>query len=163
MLLPLFQWIANAPLFAVMRDEQWAFPVAEMAHLLALAILGGTVLLVNLGLLGIRLRRGETENLAPQNLAPQNLAKDLWPLFVGSLATMIVSGAALVSAEAMKVYYHPAFRLKMLLLALAVTFSFTAHRRVTQSPPSAWSKPAAVLSLMLWLSVGLAGRAIGFL
>ncbi len=63
----------------------------------------------------------------------------------------------------MKVYYHPAFRLKMLLLALAAIFSFTAHRRVAQSPPSAWSKPVAVLSLMLWLSVGLAGRAIGFL
>jgi hypothetical protein len=153
MLLPLFQWIANAPLFAVMRDERWAFPLAEMAHLLALAILGGTVLLVNLGLLGIRLPRGET----------QDLAKDLWPLFIGSLATMIVSGAALVSTEAIKVYYHPAFRLKMLLLALAVIFSFTAHRRVTQAPPSRWSRPVAVLSLMLWLSVGLAGRAIGFL
>jgi len=153
MLFSLFQWIANAPVFALMRDQQWAFPVAEMAHLLALAILGGTVLLVNLGLLGIRVRRGGI----------QNLGKELWPLFVGSLAIMIVSGAALVSAEAMKCYYHPAFRLKMLLLALAVIFSFTAHRRVTQSPSSAWSRPAAILSLMLWLSVGLAGRAIGFL
>jgi hypothetical protein len=152
-MLPIFQWIANAPCFAVMRDSKWAFPIVEMAHLLALAILGGTVLLVNLGLLGIRLRRGES----------QSFAKELWPLFIGSLTTMIVSGVVLVSAEAIKCYYHPAFRLKMAILALAVVFSFTVHRRVVQSPPSIWSRPVAIVSLMLWLGVGLAGRAIGFL
>jgi hypothetical protein len=152
-MLAVFQWIANASCFAPMRDEKWGFPVVEMVHLLALAVLGGTVLLVNLGLLGIRLRRGQI----------QSFAMELWPLFIGSLAAMIVSGVGLVSAEAMKCYYNPAFRLKMAVLALAVVFSLTAYRRVVQSPPSVWSKPAAVVSLMLWLGVGLAGRAIGFI
>jgi hypothetical protein len=153
MLFPIFQWIADAPCFAVMRDSKWAFPIVEMAHLLSLAILGGTVLLVNLGLLGIRFRREENPSFA----------RELWPLFLGSLATMILSGVVLLSAEAIKCYYHPAFRLKMAILALAVVFSFTAHRRVVQAPASIWSRPAAVVSLMLWLGVGLAGRAIGFL
>src|SRR5277367_6134307 len=106
MLLPLFEWIAQARYFAWMRDSQWAFPIVELAHLLGLAILGGTVLLVNLGLLGIRLRREDT----------QGFARELRPLFVGSLVTMIVSGVILMSSEALKCYYNPAFRLKMLLL-----------------------------------------------
>jgi len=153
MLLPLFEWIAQARYFAWMRDSQWAFPIVEMAHLLGLAILGGTVLLVNLGLLGIRLRREDT----------QGFARELRPLFVGSLVTMIVSGVILMSSEALKCYYNPAFRLKMLLLLIAVVFSFTAYPRVLQVAPSAWTRLTAVVSLMLWLGVGLAGRAIGFI
>jgi hypothetical protein len=79
----------------------------------------------------------------------------------------VVSGAFLVSAEAMKCYYHPAFRLKMLLFFLAVTFNFTLHRKLVENPRGAastvWSKLSAVVSLALWFSVGVAGRSIGFL
>jgi hypothetical protein len=57
----------------------------------------------------------------------------------------------------MKCYYHPAFRLKMVLFTVAIAFTFTLHRRSIES------RPLAILSLALWLSVGLAGRAIGFL
>ena len=67
-----------------------------------------------------------------------------------------------MAAEAMKCYYHPAFRLKMVLFALSVLFNFTIHRSAVRMP-SAWSKMAAAASLALWLGVGLAGRAIGFL
>jgi hypothetical protein len=69
----------------------------------------------------------------------------------------------LVCAEALKCYYHPAFRLKMVLFAAAVLFHFTIHRRAVQGPPSRRTKLAAAAALTLWLAVGLAGRAIGFL
>ncbi len=66
----------------------------------------------------------------------------------------------------MKCYYSPAFRIKMLLLLIAVLFQSTFHRLVVASTAekatSIWSKSAATLSLALWLSVGLAGRAIGY-
>jgi len=143
-LLPLFQWVSQAPIFAVMRDSKWGFAVVEMVHLVALAGLGGVVLLADLGVLGIGLRR-------------RDLARQLSPVFVWSLVGMVISGALLIAAEPMKCYYHPAFRLKMVLLAIAVIFAFTVRRRAVDS------KLAAVLSLTLWLSVGLAGRAVGFL
>jgi len=140
-----------------MRDSKWGFATVEMVHLLALAALGGTVLVVNLGTLGIGLRRQS---------APR-LARELAPLFVGSLAAMVLSGLLLVGAEPMKCYYHPAFRLKMVLFALAVLFTFAVHRRAgrtpSDAPPSTGAKAAAVVSMALWLGVGLAGRAIGFL
>jgi hypothetical protein len=156
-LLPLFQWAARAPLFAVMRDSKWGFATVEMVHLLALAALGGTLLVVDLGILGIGFRRQP----------PSRVARELAPIFYGSLIAMVLSGALLVCAEALKCYYHPAFRLKMALFGLAVLFTFTVHRsalRITAGrSASVWSKAAAIVSLTLWLGVGLAGRAIGFL
>ena len=151
-LLSLFQWAAHAPALAVMRDSKWGFAVVEMVHLLALAALGGTVLVVDLGILGIGFRKQ----------APSRVARELAPIFVGSLIAMVLSGTLLVGAEAMKCYYHPAFRLKMVLFAAAVLFHFTIHRSAVGNF-SRWSKVAAVGSLTLWLAVGLAGRAIGFL
>ena len=126
--------------------------MVEMVHLLALAALGGTVLVVDLGILGIGFRRQ----------APARVARELAPIFAGSLILMVLSGTLLVSAEAMKCYYHPAFRLKMVLFAAAVLFHFTIDRSAAGNL-SIWSKVAAVASLTLWLAVGLAGRAIGFL
>lgn len=153
-LVPLFQWLAHLPPGLWMRDSKWGFAIVEIAHLLGLAVLGGVILIVDLSLLGIGFRRQSASNLACE----------LSPLFLGSLVVMVISGVLLVSAEAMKCYYHPAFRLKMLLFALALTFSFTLHRRtIRQGTKPLWSKAAAIVSLALWLGVGLAGRAIGFL
>jgi len=156
-LLSLFQWAAHAPAFAVMRDSKWGFAVVEMVHLLALAGLGGTVLVVDLGILGVGLR----------SVPASRVARDLSPWFLGSLILAVLSGLLLVSAEAMKCYYHPAFRIKMLLFAAAVGFYFTLHRRLIAAPrdhaPSAWTRFAAVTSLLLWFSVGLAGRIVGLL
>ena len=156
-LLPLFQWAAHAPIFAVMRDSKWGFAIVEMVHLLALTCLGGTVLLVDLGILGVGFRR----------VSIPRVARDLSPLFLANLLLTVVSGALLVAAEAMKCYYHPAFRVKMLLFVLAVTFHFTLHRRLievgTDGTASLGSKMGAAGSLALWCAVGLAGRTIGFL
>lgn len=156
-LLHLFQWVSQAPIFAVMRDSKWGFAAVEMLHLLALACFGGTLLVIDLGVLGIGLR--------PRPVS--SVARDLSRLLGAGLVSTIVSGALLVSAEAMKCYYHPAFRLKMLLVVLALTFHFTLHRKLvdgqTGSTPTVWAKLSAIVSLALWLSVGVAGRSIGFL
>jgi hypothetical protein len=156
-LLPLFQWASQAPIFGVMRNSKWGFAVVEMVHLLALASFGGTLLVIDLGVLGIGLRHRPISNVA----------RDLSRLFLGSLIVTVVSGMLLVSAEAMKCYYHPAFRLKMLLFVLALTFNFTLHRKLVETQSAAtstaWSKLSAIVSLALWFSVGVAGRSIGFL
>jgi hypothetical protein len=55
----------------------------------------------------------------------------------------------------------------MTLLASAVVFYFTLHRRALNfagtGPPNLWCRMAAIVSLTLWLGVGVAGRAIGLL
>jgi len=149
------RWLLHTHLSVEMRNSHWGFAIVEMAHLLGLAGLGGAILVVDLRLLGVVLRR--------QTVA--RVANDLWPILIGSLGVMIVSGTLLATAFPLKYYYSPAFRLKMCVLAIALLFYFTLHLKVVRSDLdrlSAWPRIAAVISLILWLGVGVAGRAIGF-
>jgi len=138
------------------RNSAWLFPCVEIFHLLALGILGGTFLLLNARLLGLRF----------MDEPVSELAKDVAPWMYVSLGVVLVSGFFLFSSESVKMYGNPAFRIKMAALLLAILFSFTLHRKVTKSDEShlaaAWPKWAAVISLVLWTTVGLAGRAIGY-
>jgi len=72
---------------------------------------------------------------------------------------MLVTGSLLFSSEAVKCYGNDSFRAKMVFLFAALLFRFAFYPKLTQSR----GKLAAGLSLALWFSVGLAGRAIGFL
>jgi hypothetical protein len=151
----LFRWLGHTAFAAAMARSTWGFPIIEMAHLIGLAGLGGAILIVDLQLLGI----------GPGHLPAPRVARELRPLFVTSLIVMIVSGAMMVSAEALKCYYNPAFRAKMALLFLAIAVSYAIHRNLMRSGaedrPTAWLKTGAILSLILWLCVGAAGRLIG--
>ena len=128
-----------------MRASTWGFAIVQMIHLLALAVLGGVILVVDLNLLGIAMRR--------RNAC--ELARDVSPLFAGSLVVMILSGVVMISEEAEKVYSHPAFRFKMFAFVLAVLFHFTVHRRLVREPVciAARSRWVGVCSLFLWLCV----------
>ena len=153
---PFFQACDQSALGHVMRDVAWAFPFVETVHLLALGLLGGTVLMVDLRLFGAVL---------PQEPVSR-LARDVEPWTVAGLAAMVISGLPLFFSEALKLYTNGAFRMKMILLALAVVYTFTAHRQVVlgDTPPSPMrGRMAALVSLALWSGVGLCGRSIGFL
>ena len=140
-----------------MQTSKWGFAVVEMAHLMALALLGGALLIVDLRLLGLILK-GQSARL---------IGRDLGRVLIASLIVMILTGIALLSEEAGKCYFSPAFRWKMVLLVSAVLFYFTLHRRALlhtdTGTPNLWSRAAAIVSLALWLGVGIAGRAIGLI
>jgi hypothetical protein len=152
-----FVALSHSALGHAMQTSKWGFALVETVHLLALAALGGSVLMLDLRLLGIVLRK-ESARI---------ISRDLGRILLGSLLAMILSGVALLSEEALKCYYSPAFRWKMALLVAAVIFYFTLHRiallRADQNEPNLWSRAAAVISLSLWLGVGVAGRVIGLL
>ena len=151
-------WSDKITIAQAIRTSTWLFPFVEIFHLLALAVLGGIVILLNLRLLGVPLFKEERLSV---------LAKSVWPLMVGSIVVVILSGYALFSSEALKDFYNWGFRVKMASLLLALIFTFTVHRRVTLSEedriPQLWRKITAIISLVLWLAVGLGGRSIGYI
>jgi hypothetical protein len=151
-------WSDKTRLGDGIRNSVWLFPAIEIVHLLALAVLGGFVLLVNLRLLGAPLFRKEP--------LPE-LAREVWPLFLGSIAVMIASGYSLFTSEALKDFFNWGFRVKMTSLLLALIFTFTIHRKVTLAEEGSisplWCKVTAIISLALWLTVGLGGRSIGYI
>jgi hypothetical protein len=155
-LLAFFQWCEQSSIGDAIRRSAWLFPVIEAIHLLGLGLIGGAVLVVDLRLLGLGLRR--------QSVA--QLARDAQPWLIGSLILMITTGTLLFLSEAIKCYYHPAFWMKMTSLFLAIVFTFTVQRKVIIADEARmsplWSKVVAVVSVMLWSGVGIGGRWIGF-
>jgi len=155
-LLTFFTWCESSAIGESIRDSRWLFPVIESLHLLGLAVIGGSVLVVNLSLLGLGLgRRSVTQ-----------LWHDVQPWFAGSLAVMLASGFLLFTSEAVKLYYHEAFWVKMTALFLSIVFTSTVQRRTALAGPddvsTMRSRAVGAISMLLWTLVGVGGRWIGF-
>src|SRR5689334_11472872 len=123
MLLPYFQWLEASALSRAISTSSWAFAVVESIHLLALAVIGGSVLMLDLRFLGFGLRR--------QSI--REVADEAQPWLIASLIVMLVTGAVLFISEPIKCYYSTPFWVKMTSLALAMLFTFTVRRRMTRA------------------------------
>lgn len=151
---PYFEWCGNTWLGTTVRDTVWAFPLIETFHLLALAILLGTVLIVNLRVFGIGRRY----------LPPADIARQLEPWMLVSLAVLIGSGIPMAFSEPMKCFESYSFPIKMGLIVIGIASQFTIQRRWVMAPNTTTRKAkiAAVLSILIWTAVGAAGKGIPY-
>src|SRR4051812_27868162 len=94
-LLPFFEWCYQTDIGETIRESTWLFPVIEAGHLLGLGLTAGAVLIVDLRLFGVGLRK---EPVA-------ELAANTQPWLLGSLTLMFASGIPLFMSEAIKAYY----------------------------------------------------------
>jgi hypothetical protein len=138
------------------RSSQYAFPIIEYFHLAALAVIGGSILVVDMRMIGVGLRETPVAQLS----------RDAHPWLIGSLLVMLASGISLYASEATKCYASPAFWIKMVALVLAILFTFTVRRRVALDDERHVSprmmKFVGMLSIGLWFMVAWGGRWIGF-
>lgn len=149
----LFQWLDHTPIGEALRTNRVLFPLVSSIHLLGLALLVGTILVVDLGLLGIGMRRQPVSRIAAQ----------LKPLTWIGLASMLITGPTLLTGEAIKMYCNWAFWIKLVFVALAIAFYCTVHRKATSEETSitpAGAKSVAIISLALWICAGLAAKSI---
>jgi len=144
--LPFFEWCGKTWLGQTVQNTVWTFPVIETFHLLALAILLGSVLIVNLRVFGLGTNRASHTDMAAQ----------FEPWIRISIVVLILSGIPMAMSEPMKCFESWSFPIKMILLVIAIAWHFTAQRR--------WngSRIAAGLSILLWLSIGIAGKGIPY-
>ena len=142
-------WVGNA-----IRESIWLFPGVEAIHLLGLAMLGGSVLVADLRLLGVGLR----------HLPAAQVVASTRPWFLGSLALMVATGVPLFLSEAVKCCFNHSFEVKMVALACGTAFTLLVRNRVAgRAGVPAWAvKAAGAVSLALWITVAAAGRWIGF-
>ena len=148
MMFPAFEWLQHTYLAETIRHSAALIATLEIVHLIGLALLLGTMLMVDLSLLGRGIR----------DYPADRVARELSPWTLGGLGLMLASGPLILVSEAVRCYKTPAFWIKMALLVAAVAFYFTAHRRAIQSGTRA--RLVALVSLALWTSVALAGKAI---
>ena len=143
---------------AGLRESQYAYPLVNAAHILALAALFGSILALDLRLLGV----WRSIPVAP-------LAKVLPRVAAGGLALAIPTGFALFSVQPFDYLIHPVFPFKLALIAFAAGNALLLHRTLgwhallrgaTIVQPRV--RAAAVLSLLGWTGAILAGRLLAF-
>jgi len=138
----------------IIRQSSWLFPGIEAVHLLGLAMLGGSIIVVDLRLFGIGLTR----------LSSAQVLGHARPWFLGSIVVMLATGIPLFLSEAIKCCFNHSFEVKIAALVGALIFTFAVRNRVATSGDSPiWMRRiAATISLGLWFTVAAAGRWIGF-
>ena len=154
-LLPFFKWCDATAIGAYIRSSTTIFPVIEVIHLFGLTILLGSLTIIDLRILGIGMRRQSIPTVV----------KNLGPLTVWAGVITIVTGILLFLSEALKCYDNQAFPWKMWLVLAGLLLYLLFQRRMTKGAEvgSAQMKIVAVLSLVFWYGVALAGRAIAFI
>ena len=151
-------WLERLPL-AEHIGFTWWFPFLESIHVLAIAFLVGSILMVDLRLLG----------LAALRYAVSRVTRELIPWTWGALSVAVVTGVGMFMARAATYIEHPPFQIKLVLLLLAgvnmAVFQFRTFRDIDDWDNAAVTPVAArvagATSLLLWAGVVLAGRWIG--
>jgi Family of unknown function (DUF6644) len=144
-----FEWIERSPVGEFLRNSRVLFPLVESVHLIGLALFVGTLLLIDVGLLGVGMRRQPTQQLAAA-LAPWT-----WSGF----ALLMATGPFMFTAQAAKWHDNPVFWIKMLLLIVATVFQLSVHRTITSEQPS---KLIGAVSLILWIGAALSSKMMEF-
>lgn len=160
-LFELCQWLNDSSIGTAIRESTLMFPIIETIHVLAIALMAGTVAVVDLRLLGLIFKREPVTKVMGE----------VMPLTWTGFAVMFITGGLLFWAGAAKLYSNPAFRLKLILLLLAgvnpLVFHLTVFRSVdrweTAVVAPIRARTAAALSLVLWSSIIITGRAIAYL
>src|SRR5262245_12848199 len=150
------RWLENTPWGATVRGSSWMYPVVLWVHFIGLSMWLGTILIVDLRLMGVGARRQTAVELSNGFFA--------WN-WIG-FAVAFLGGFLLLSAETTTYVTNTGFRLKVAVLTpLALIWHVVVQRKTpawTQTEPgSAIGKWAGLIELLLWISVVTA--SVGFL
>jgi hypothetical protein len=154
---PIFMALQESALGHVMRSSPALYPAVEILHILGFVVLVGSILTLDLRLLGL----GRAIPIQP-------MAALLLPLSRLGFLLAISMGFLLFSADAAHVVRNPAFQTKLLLIAAALVNIVIAHvgpwRRVAlwHGEASGGAKITALVSLLLWPGAVCAGRLIAY-
>jgi hypothetical protein len=153
-------WLQKTGLAITIRDSLLLFPLLESTHVVGLALVVGTVVIIDLRLLG----------LATTHRSFSRLGADTLPWTLAGFAVAAATGALMFMTNAAVYFHNTWFRAKVLLLVLAainaIAFELTARRKIgawdlaRSAPPAA--RVMATVSLVIWIGVVVAGRMIGF-
>lgn len=155
--------LEDTPLAAAMRGEhggEWLFPLVETLHVMSLAMVFGSIVMVDLRLVGA----------ASRGSAVSSLSREVLPYTWGAFVCAIVTGTLLFVSKAHVYFHNLQFQLKFLCMLLAganmLVFHFGVYRHVLEwdesYPPPRAARLAGALSITLWMGVIFFGRWIGF-
>jgi hypothetical protein len=146
------QNIEASALGQTIRESTWLFPAIESTHLLALALLGGSILIMSLSILGWGLKTPVAE-----------IYKSAHRYVNAAVVVLVITGVLLGISEPVKLYGRQAFWVKMISLAVALLVTYFAFNPLVRRGASGLGvRGVTLLTMGAWLIVAMAGRWIGF-
>ncbi|HWF00065.1 MAG TPA: DUF6644 family protein [Caulobacteraceae bacterium] len=155
----LAKWVEGTALAQFVARSPWVFPTVETVHVIAIALVLGSIARVDMRLL----------NLYSSRRPVSEVAGELLPWTWACFAVAAAAGTLMFISAASKYVVDPPFQLKMLLLVAAgvnmLVFHFLTYRKVSEwdrGATPAGAKLAAGLSLALWIAIVVCGRLVSF-
>jgi len=150
------QWLNETAISTGIREGDYSFPIIETVHILGLGFSVGTILWLDLRLMGLIMK----------NHRITDMVKVIEGRAILGTAVMMISGFLLLLAEPLKCYEALSFRLKAAFLILAGLNVLYFHRKVystvaewDESPnPPFQAKLVGAVSMVGWLAVIIFGR-----
>ncbi len=155
-LLSFFIWLEESPVGVFVKNRGATFATIEAVHLMALTMLGGSVLAADLRLLNVVMRD------VPSNVVTDNAHK--W--FKVALTVLLITGFFMLAGVATKCYHNFFYWVKMIALAIGIVFVFAIRRPLLKRDHSQIHpmtlKLMALASMSVWFIVAASARWIGF-
>jgi hypothetical protein len=150
-------WLDHTALSQAIQKAGWiVVPAAQTVHILAIAVVAASALMIDLRLLG-----AYAVDQPGRRVAARFLPLLWWPILI-----LLATGSLLIVGEPARSLRNPAFQLKMMLLIGAVLVSLLCQARLRRieaaARPGAAARPLAILSLLLWAGIIFAGRWIAY-
>lgn len=151
-----FLWLETTWFGVIGKTWGSVFAVVEAFHLLAMALLGGSVFISDARLLG----------WAFNEVPAQEIMDKAHKTFVAALIVVLLTGVFMACGVAGKIYWLPVFWYKMLVLMVGILFYFFIKRPLLDRDISEINpmvvRLTAIASLLIWVTVAATGRWIGF-
>jgi succinate dehydrogenase hydrophobic anchor subunit len=143
--MPFWGWLEASAVGQTVQGSLQLTAVLSAVHVAGMTLVAGSALVSSLRLLGV---------LFPQAPSADVTRAARRGLLVG-LGLSLSTGILLFSARATSAVDNDFFRLKMLLLAVAILFHAAWYRRVLMAdgPPTSRTRMGGAVSLALWMGV----------
>ena len=159
-LLPFCEWLASTRWSIALHESLYAYPLIESTHVVTLLLFAGTVMMVDLRLLGVAFR----------DVPVSEMNARLLPWTVVGAVIMVTTGLLLFYAIPVRTYQSVWFRIKVVFLVAAAINVWIFHRRVqrdrerwdTHPKPPLGARVSAAVSLVLWSGIIVFGRMIAY-
>jgi len=153
-------WLEQTPLSQTIQSAGWIVPTVQTVHILSIAAVMSSVLMIDLRLIGIL---GRDQPLA-------RVSERFRPVIWWTLPILLATGIIMIIGEPARSLESPVFQLKMALLVAAIIVTLSYQVPLGRDP-SFWdlsigrrgaARIIAVLSLLLWVGIVFAGRWIAY-
>jgi hypothetical protein len=152
-------WLDQTDVSQTIQIKTWIIPTVQTIHILAIAVVMASALMIDLRLIGIV---GRDQSLA--RVTERFLPFVWWPLLI-----LLATGVVMIVGEPARALKNSVFQLKVALILLAVLVTFIVQLLVRKNPAfgdlaRARGAPLAIaaVSVLLWVGIVCAGRWIAY-